>query len=274
MKAAALLLFARLCFAAQPATQYEPVVDEAMAALYSSDFDGAQRILDRYIQKNPGDPLAYSVKASGYVFWELHRLGILEADFFKDDRIADKRKSLKPDPAVRAQFDASIKKAQELAGNVLRLDPDNVNALFASCLAYGNQTDYLALIEKKQMQGLSVNKEGYRVAQRLLKIAPDFYDAHLTTGLTEYLIGSIPFVFRWFVKFDDVQGDKKQGIRKLELVAERGHYLKTFAKILLATAAVREKRPRDAQRILQELTQAYPRNALLRRELDRISTQL
>jgi tetratricopeptide (TPR) repeat protein len=257
------------------APRYQPALDEAFSHLYSSDFDGAQLILDRYLKQSPNDPVGYSVKASGYLFSELHRLGILEADFFKDDkRISDKKKSLKPDPKVRDQFYEAIRKARELANDDLARNPDDANALFAQCLASGNQTDYMALIEKKQIQSLAVNKEGYRTARRLLKIAPDYYDAYLTTGFTEYLIGSMPLVFRWFVRFDDVQGDKRQGVQNIETVAQKGHYLKTFAKILLATAALREKRPEEARRILEELTRAYPQNALLKQELVRLSTQL
>ena len=275
LRSAVWLCLSSICFAGSPAFRYEPAIDRAFTHLYGSDFTGAQHVLDEYLAKNSSDPLAYSVKASGYLFSELNRLGILEADFFRnDDRIVDQKKHLKPDPQVRDLFYSAVDRAKKMADDQLAKDPDNTNALFAASLANGNLTDYLALVEKKQLQSLSVNKEGYRYSKRLVKVAPDFFDAQLTAGVTEYLLGSVPVVFRWFLRFDDVKGDKRAGIRKLEIVAERGHYLKPFAKILLATAALRDKRPNDAKRILQELTQLYPQNALLKRELDRISTQL
>jgi tetratricopeptide (TPR) repeat protein len=255
--------------------RFQPELDQAFARLYSSDFDGAQTVLDRYIGAHPDDPVAYSVKASGYVFSELHRLGILQADFFQDDKqIADHKKALHPDPKTRDAFYLAVNKAQEVANRQLARQPGDPNALFALCLAKGNLTDYIALIEKHQMQSFSVNKEGYRDAKKLLAIAPDYYDAYLTTGFTEYLIGSVPVIFRWFVKFDDVQGDKKHGIQNLQLVAEKGHYLKPFAKILLATAYLRDKKYDDAKALLRELTEAYPQNALLKHELDRLSARM
>ncbi len=258
-----------------PPDRYQPALDEAFNRLYGSDFAGAQTTLDKYIGEHPGDPVAYSVKASGYLFSELHRLGILEADFFQDDNaIKDKKKHLQPDLKVREQFYAAVNKAQSMANQNLAAHPDDVNALFALCLAKGDLTDYMALIEKHQMQSLSINRDGYRDAQRLLKIAPDFYDASLTTGFTEYLIGSMPVVFRWFVKFDDVQGNKQAGMRTLETVAAKGHYLKSFAKILLATAYLREKNIGGARSLLLQLTQSYPQNALLKHELDRLSTRM
>ncbi len=63
--------------------------------------------------------------------------------------------------------------------------------------------------------------------------------------MTEYLIGSLPFFVRWFVKVDNIEGNKEQGMRTVELVARQGHYLKPFAKILLEIADLREKRPSD-----------------------------
>jgi predicted Zn-dependent protease len=54
-------------------------------------------------------------------------------------------------------------------------------------------------------------------------------------------------------------------------VANEGHYLKPFAKILLGIAALREKRPHDAQRLLTELSRNYPQNPLFRRELEKLN---
>jgi hypothetical protein len=71
-----------------------------------------------------------------------------------------------------------------------------------------------------------------------------------------------------------VSGDKKTGIHNLELVASDGHFLKPFAKILLGIVALREKRPRDAQKLLQELATNYPQNPLFRRELDKLNARI
>ncbi len=254
--------------------QYQPVMDDAFFHLYNSDFEGSRKIVDAYLSGHAGDPLAYSVKASGFLFSELDRLGILESEFFKDDRRIGDKKKLTPDANTRDQFYAAIHRAQDAANHDLAKNPQDTNALFALCLANGDLTDYVALIEKRQLQSLSINKTGYRDAKRLLQVAPDFYDAYLTTGFTEYLIGSIPLVFRLFVRFDDVRGDTQAGVRNLQTVAKNGHYLKSFAKILLATAYLRDKHVAEARALLRELTRTYPQNPLLQRELERLSTQM
>src|SRR5277367_4514748 len=78
-------------------------IDLAFTRLYNFDFPGAHAALDQRIATHPEDPLAYSVRASAYLFYELDRLSILEGEFFADDRrIADKKK-IKPDPDIRVK---------------------------------------------------------------------------------------------------------------------------------------------------------------------------
>jgi hypothetical protein len=254
--------------------QYQPALDDAFFHLYNSDFDGSRAIVDTYLTTHADDPVAYSVKASGFLFSELDRMGILESEFFKDNRRVAGKKQLIPDVKSHDLFYAAIRRAQDLANQSLARNPKDANALFALCLANGDLTDYVALIEKRQWQSLSINKVGYRDAKHLLEVAPDYYDAYLTTGFTDYLIGSIPLVVRFFVRFDDVRGDTQAGLQKLQIVAKDGHYLKSFAKILLATAYLRDKQLPKARALLKELTQIYPQNPLLKRELDRLSTQM
>jgi hypothetical protein len=145
------------------AQRFQPALDQAFTRLYSSDFTGAQSVLDQYIASHPADPLPYSAKAAGYLFGELERLGILEADFFQDNRgIVAKKQSQHPDLKIHDLFYDAVNRAGTLAQSALAKDPNDANALFGACLANGVLTDYMALVEKRQLQSLSVNKEGYR----------------------------------------------------------------------------------------------------------------
>ncbi len=260
---------------APPPFRFQPGIDQAFQRLYSSDYRGAQSALDQYLAQQPGDPVGYAVKASAYLFTELDRMGILESEFFESDKkIGDSHKRPGADPAARTAFYQNIDKAQTLARAALAANPNDENALFAACLALGNQTDFMALIERRQLASLSLTRQSYREAKHLLNLNPRFYDAYLSTGFTEYVFSSLPSLVRFFVRFDDVKGDKQQALRHLEIVASQGHYLKPFAKILLATAALRDHRLRDAQGILLELTQSYPANNLLQRELAKVNQRV
>jgi hypothetical protein len=223
---------------------------------------------------NPGDPIGYAVRSSAYLFYELDRLSILESEFFSDDkRIVDKKR-LKPDPLIKARLFQAMDDAQSRAQSKLAGNPNDEEALFTMCITTGVLADYTALVEKKQIGSLSLVKKGAAYAQRLLKLNPKYYDAYLTTGMTEYVIGSLPFFVRWFIKVENINGNKEQGIKTVEMVAQKGHFLKPFAKILLAVANLREKKPRVAEGLLTELARDYPENPLFKQELSRLTLRL
>jgi hypothetical protein len=263
-------LFAARIFASGPTDE----IDDAFHRLYNFNFSAAHAVLDRHIAAHPEEPFPYAVRGSAYLFYELDRLGLLEGEFLTDDdQIAAKRR-LKPDPAIRAKFDQAMHAAQSRAQGVLASHPNDRDALFTMCMTQGMVTDYMALVDKHQIRSLSSAKTSNRYAQQLLRADPKFYDAYLSTGISEYLIGSLPFFIRWFTHFENVEGNKEQGINNLKLVAERGHYLRPFAKILLGIAYMREKKPQRTEQLLAELTQEYPQNPLLRRELDKVHAML
>jgi hypothetical protein len=265
----ALLLAPGLCAGADAT-----LLDQAFGDLYNFNFPAAHQAVDSYIAEHPQESLPYSVRASGYLFYELDRLGILESEFLIDDkRIVDK-KAKAPDPVVRAKFLKAVDDARTRADAALAADPNDKMALLSMCIAEGVSTDYMALVEKHQILSLAPAKKSNNYAQRLLKIDPKFYDAYLAAGFSEYMVGSLPFFIRWFVHFDNVTGDKKAGIEHVQLVANEGHFLKPFAKILLAIAALRDKRPRDAQKLLQELAKNYPQNPLFRDELAKLNAKI
>jgi hypothetical protein len=248
--------------------------DQAFERLYNFDFSTAHSITDRYIAAHPQEPLPYAIRASAYLFTELDRLGILEGEFFADDKHIVDKKKLKPDPNIRMQFLKAVADAQSRAQGVLASQPNDREALFTMCVTQGLATDYMALVEKRQIASLTPAKQSNSYAQRLLRVDPTYYDAYLTTGLTEYLVGSIPFFIRWFIRFENISGSKEKGIDKVKIVADKGHYLKPFGKILLAIAYLREKRVRESRDLLAELSREYPANPLFRKELARMETRL
>jgi len=246
------------------------VVKSALQRMYNVDFSAANRILDEYVRENPADPMGHTFRASSDLFFELDRLKVLEGEFFADDkRIADKR-GLKPDPALRNALFATMDRARVAANQRLKANPNDSDALFALAINSGMTMDYTALIEKRQISSLNMAKEAQRLALQVLKVDPGYTDAYLTTGTTEYLLGSLPFFVKWFVKFDDAQGDKMLAVKKLERVVDGGRYLGPFAKILLSLIHLREKRLPQSVRLLDELSREFPENPLFKKELVRV----
>jgi predicted Zn-dependent protease len=103
-------------------------------------------------------------------------------------------------------------------------------------------------------------------------VDPHCYDAHVATGVSKYIIGTMAAPVRWLLRLGGVAGDKQAGIAELQITAERGHYLAPFARILLAIAYVREKDKAKALDLLASLRSEFPDNPLFAREIARLDT--
>lgn len=194
----------------------------------------------------------------------------MTSEYFLDDRRFLGEIPIKPDQQLREAFFAANERSQAVAR--LRLDshPEDANALFAMTLSLGMQADYASLIDKHQLESLRLIRDADKFAKRLLVVNPDAADAYLTLGAANYIIGSLPRLKRFLLRFKGIKGDKSGGIRQLEIAAARGRYLRPFAKIVLALAALREKKPTMARIQLLELVAEFPQNPLFVRELAKL----
>jgi hypothetical protein len=268
----ATILLAGLCVPATAAdiSRIQPSLDEGFHLLYNLDFDGAHQVFRSWQQEHPDDPLGPVCDAAGMLFAEFHRLGVLEAQFYLDDRMFAARRKLNPDPATRDHFNAALEQAESRARLRLAQDPKDRDALFAMTLSSGLKADYAALIDKRTMASLRYTKVANNWANQLLAVDPGCYDARVATGFTKYIVGSMSAPVRWIVRLGGVSGDKQTGIRELQLTAEHGRYLGPYARILLAIAYVREKDKPHARELLASLRDEFPQNPLFAREIARL----
>ncbi len=247
-------------------------LDQGFAGLYNMDFAGAQKDFSAWQAQHPEDPMGPVSEAAGLLFSEFNRLGVLESQFYANDEAFAARAKLTPDPAVKDRFHEAVQRAERLAAARLVEDSGDRDALFAQTLSFGLQADYAALIEKRNMSSLHYAKEASTRAQQLLSICSNCYDAHLATGFSKYIIGSMAAPVRWLLRMGGMPADKQGGISDLKVTAEHGHYLAPFARILLAIAYVREKDKPRALDMLTSLRSDFPGNSLFPREIARLQT--
>ena len=245
-------------------------LDAGYRQMYNLDFSGAHTTFQQWEQGHPEDPMGPVSDAAAYLFSEFDRLHVLEVDLFTDNQKFEKRDKPTPDPAVRNAFDSQLSKAGQLASQILARSPNDSNAMFAQVLMNGLRGDYLALIEKRNVAGLSYMKTGRGLAEKLLATHPGYYDAYLAIGIENYLLGINPAPVRWLLRIGGAQTDKDEGLTKLRLTAEKGHYLAPFARLLLAVAALRDNDRTTAKIILADLSREFPANRLYQKELSRI----
>jgi hypothetical protein len=247
-------------------------LDAGFRLLYDLDFTQAHQVFSGWEKEHPDDPMGPASDAAALLFSEFDRLGVLESQFYESDTAFAARKKLSPDPVVRDRFNADLNQADNSAQKLLAKDPRDRDALFALTLAAGLRSDYEALIEKHNLLSLHYSKEASIRADEVLAVDPNCYDAHLATGLTKYIIGSMSAPVRWILRIGGVSGDKEGGIAELQMTAAHGRYLAPLARIMLAIAYVRDKDKPRARVILASLHDEFPRNALFVREIARIDS--
>ncbi len=230
--------------------------------MYDLKFDDAHRVFAELQRAHPEDPFAHVSDAAAFLFSEFARLHILEAEFFLDDRGFRDSRDLPVDPKLKLRFEQSLENAERLADAALARSASDKNALFSKVMIFGLRSDYAGMIERRYLAALPPLKSGRIWAQKLLAIDPKFGDAYLAGGVENYILSLKPAVLRWALRMYGSETDASRGVQNLRQCLEYGRYMKPFARLLLAVAAVREKNYGTARELLFGLAKEFPNNPL------------
>jgi len=244
-----------------------PAIESGFQLLYETRFEEARSRFLNWEKENPRDPLVHAWEAASYLFEEFYQQGVLSSQFFLDDARLVGGVGDKSNGASRAAFLTACEAAERLAKEHLATNPKDADALLALTVTAGMRADYASLIDKRPFESLKRIRESEGYARSLLAVKPDAADAYLALGAGNYIIGSLPAHKRFFLRLGGIQGDREVGMKQLEIAATQGDYLRPFAKILLALAALRERQLGLARVQLEELAAEFPQNPLFAREL-------
>lgn len=244
-----------------------PVLDSGFRDLYELDFAGARAAFLDYQTQHRGDPVGKAAEAASYLYEEFNAKGIFTSKFFlNNDKLLNGADGT-PAENENLPFLHADRQARTMAQRILKSQPHDVRALLALTLADGMESDYDALIVKKQMASLSLMRQAEREANALLALDPSQNDAYVALGAADYIIGCLPSYKRAVLWFGGIHGDRARGMHEMRRAAEHGHYLRPFAQILLALACEREHQPERARELLSQLTSEFPANQRFAREL-------
>jgi tetratricopeptide (TPR) repeat protein len=273
-----LLLSPAMGFAAEvpsgdpPAFATVPELSAGFDLLYEQKFAEARQVFTSWESRNLEDPFGEVAVAASYLFEELCDQGVLTSDFFLNEKRFLHGIDGRPNPERMSHFGEALTRARELAKARQKTNPNDGEALFALTLAAGMESDAESILQKKHMDGLKRMKEANKYADRLLAQDPDATDAYIALGIANYVIGSQSTGARFALWFDGVHGNRQLGMEQVAKTAEHGHYLRPFAKIILALAARREKQVPLAQKLLRELCEQYPDTQLYASEYAKVSS--
>src|SRR5580698_4221667 len=245
-------------------------LDAGYHDMYNLQFLAAHLKFQQWMRDHPEDPMGPVSDAAAWLFGEFDRLHVIDVQLFADQSRFDNRQRLTPDDTVRKNFDDRTDQAGRLADAALQRNPKDASALYVKTLVSGMRSDYALMIEKRDISALNYSKEASAYSKQALAADPTLYDAHLASGVENYMLSLKWAPLRWLLNFTGASTSREEGIRLLHLTADKGHYLAPFARMMLAVAALRDNRPQEARDILAALSREYPQNSLYARELARI----
>jgi hypothetical protein len=252
-----------------PASTTVPELSAGFDLLYEQRFAEARETFANWESRNSKEPFGEAAIAASYLFEELYRQDVLSSNFFLNDKKFRQGIEGKPDPERMHRFREAVARTRQLAQDRQKTNPNDGEGLFALTLVAGMESDALSILEKKYLDGLKCMKEANKYAEQLLADHPDMTDAYIAPGIANYIMGSQSAGSRFALWLGGIHGDKKLGMEQVFKAAENGRYLRPFAKIILALAARREHQEALAQRLLRELKEQYPDNALFASEYAR-----
>src|ERR1700674_3950990 len=117
-------LFACFCIPAVAAdSSVVNSFDQGFRLMYDLEFDRAHQVFSSWQREHPEDPVSPAADAAGFLFSEFQRLGVLEAQFYENDKAFNGRKKLAPDPGVRDRFNLALDQSESRARALLEKNP-------------------------------------------------------------------------------------------------------------------------------------------------------
>jgi tetratricopeptide (TPR) repeat protein len=242
------------------------LVDAGYDHFYNLEFDQALADFDQAIAKDPNDPDLHNHAAETVVFSEMYRDGALESQLVTGNNSLLRRAKLNPSPETQKHFLGEIQKALDLEQARLRRNPNDATALYAMGITYGLRANYYFLVQKDWVSALHDSTTARKAHNRVSELDPKNVDARLVQGLHDYVIGSLPAMYKMFGFLIGFHGDKDRGIRIVEQVAAHGSLDKIDAQVFLAAIYRRERQTAKALPLVESLIARFPRNYLLRFE--------
>lgn len=168
---------------------------------------------------------------------------------------------------VDKEFRALMASAKAKALTLVNSNRNDPHAKYYLGAVYSVLAAYEASTARKFWSALRNGSKGIDAHQQVLKLKPDYYDAYLSVGLYDYVIGNLPFPVKALIAMGGVRGNKERGIRQLNSIIEHNAENADDARVMLIGIYQNENKPEAALAILKDFTSRYPNNFLFRLEL-------
>jgi tetratricopeptide (TPR) repeat protein len=230
--------------------------------IFNMDYGKAEQVFTALAGDYPHHPGPPLYIASIHWLKEMLRRQDLSLDrFIAPGYFTEKTKHTMPEKE-RAEFFKNLQRAESLSNAILRENRGDKDGRYFLATAYGLRSSFAITVDHKLREAFSYGNKAYAYMKQLTREDPQYYDAYLTVGIYEYVVGSIPWYMRWMAYVIGARGTKQDGIAFLKLAAEKGPYVKDQAQLVLMVLDVREHRYSEALELARSLSERFPRSFL------------
>ena len=240
----------------------DPLVQQAYERFYNLDYPGSIELFERFHAEHPGDPQAAAFLLEAVLFQELYRLDLLDTTFYANDGFLTGRHATAEDPKARDRILSLADEAIREADWRLNRNPNDIDALYARGWARSLKCTYIAMVQRGFGAGFRLAMKAKDDENHVLELDSNYIDAKLVAGVYEYVVGALPWPFKFLIGFAGITGSKTRGLEMLRDDARRGAATSVEARTVIALFLRREARYKEAIQVIQGLKREYPHNFL------------
>jgi hypothetical protein len=243
------------------AGEHDPLVAAASDHFYNLEYDRAIQEFEKVLDRHPSEPSAVNHLLTVVLMRELYRMGAMNSgEYANDSFIGDAHRTA--DPKVTERIKKLVERAEGLEEQQLRVNPNNVDALYARGVTRAQFALYTALVERAWFSALRNAVGARHDHERVLELDPHYVDAKLVVGTHNYVMGSLPWSVKVAVALVGLTGTKEKGLEYLREVADSNGENSVDAQVVLSVFLRREHRYDEARVLMHGLAARYPRNYL------------
>ena len=244
---------------AQPQTDEEgrALGRHGLDLMMDGDLDGAIAVCKEIQKKDPQSPVGYLLEADA-AWWRIYysTANLIDPDVFS----ATDTLSTPYDGHFEDLLNITIEKSEAS----IRADRDVARSYLYEGMAYALRAR-LAGLRDKELPTARAGKKMRALLLKALELDPSLTDAYLGVGIYNYFVdtlSAIVKILRWFIGLPG--GSRDEGLKQMQLAAEKGDLTRTEAKFYLAKDFSRqnERQFERSIQIFQRLEREYPHNPL------------
>jgi tetratricopeptide (TPR) repeat protein len=248
---------------------------EGNEAMFNIDYTTAVAKYEEIRKRLPRHPAGDLYLATALWLRHLNKSRRLQTGLYRSGSSfyagADKAKEETEGDAVDTGLDRAFRErmaqAKTKALALVARNKNDADALYFLGAYYGVMAGYEASTARKFFSAMRNGSRCVDAHEKVLKLRPDYYDAYLTVGLYDYIVGSLPFGYKVMATMVGIRGNKMRGITRLQTLIEKNAMTADDARVMLLAVFRNEKREEEALGLLEQLSSKYPKNYLLKLEI-------